>query len=358
MTRHIALFGEMGANYAPIIEQALAPYTDWQVDIWPCNEDMAARDSVLAQCEAAIISPDYILTPGNFGALMAAPNLKILLQPWVGTDWLNPGFLPKGLIYCNAGGHAPSMAEYVMAAVLEQATQLRDQHADMRAGNWRRAGRNAAPDARHGFVTGKTLGLVGYGDIGEAVAKRAHAFDMRLAAIARRKRDAAPAPLDWIGTPDDLPRLLAESDYLVLTCDLNEETQGMIDAAAFEQMKPSAYLVNVARGEVIDEAALFNALQDHRIAGAALDTWYRYPTNIANAEPDPDRGGPFQGSRFDFLSLDNVLLTPHSSAHTFNAEEGRYISIAQSLLEYAEGKTPKRQVATGTGEKLGDFKMP
>ena len=248
MTRHIALFGEMGANYAPIIEQALASYADWQVDIWPCNEDMA-RDSVLAQCEAAIISPDYILTPGNFGALMAAPNLKILLQPWVGTDWLNPGFLPKGLIYCNAGGHAPSMAEYVMAAVLEQATQLRDQHADMRAGNWRRAGRNAAPDARHGFVTGKTLGLVGYGDIGEAVAKRAHAFDMRLAAIARRKRDAAPAPLDWIGTPDDLSRLLAESDYLVLTCDLNEETQGMIDAAAFEQMKPSAYLVNVARGE-------------------------------------------------------------------------------------------------------------
>ncbi|MGB0343380.1 MAG: 2-hydroxyacid dehydrogenase [Parvibaculales bacterium] len=358
MTRHIAVFGEMGAKYAAIIEQAFADRADWQVDIWPCDDDLAARDALLAHCEAAIMSPDFILTPGNFGALMAAPNLKILLQPWVGTDWLNPGFLPEGLLYCNAGGHAPSMAEYVMAAILEHATELRSQHADMQAGNWRRAGRNAAPEARHGFITGKTLGLIGYGDIAEAVAKRAHAFDMRLAAIARRKRDAAPAPLDWIGTQDDLPQLLAESDYLVLTCDLNAETEGMIDAAAFEQMKPSAYIINVARGEVIDEAALFAALQENKIGGAALDTWYRYPTNIANAEPDPDRGGPYQGSHFDFLSLDNVLLTPHSSAHTFNADEGRYVSIAQSLLEYADGQTPKRQVTIGTGANLDGFKIP
>lgn len=358
MTRYIAVFGEMGAKYAPIIEQAFADSAEWQVDIWPCDDDLSARDALLARCEAAIMSPDFILTPGNFGALMAAPKLKILLQPWVGTDWLNPGFLPEGLIYCNAGGHAPSMAEYVMAAVLEHATELRNQHADMLVGNWRRAGRNAAPEARHGYVTGKTLGLIGYGDIAEAVAKRAAAFDMRLAAIARRKRDVTPDGLDWIGTQQDLPRLLAESDYLVLTCDLNEATQGMIDTAAFELMKPNAYLVNVARGEVIDEAALFNALQDRRIAGAALDTWYRYPTNIANAEPDPDRSGPYQGSRFDFLSLDNVLLTPHSSAHTFNADEGRYVSIAQSLLEFAEGKTPKRQVTVGTGANLDGFKMP
>ena len=129
----------------------------------------------------------------------------------------------------------------------------------------------------------------------------------------------------------------------------------MIDADAFALMKPTAYLINVARGEVIVEKALYTALKERRIDGAALDTWYRYPGTVENAEPDPDRGGPFQGSQYDFNALDNVLLTPHSSAHTFDADEGRYVSIAKSLREYAQGQTPKRLVATGTGENLGDF---
>ena len=171
-------------------------------------------------------------------------------------------------------------------------------------------------------------------------------------------REQTPDGLDWIGTQAELPRLLNESDYIALTCDLNAETEGMIDADAFALMKPTAYLINVARGEVIVEKALYTALKEQRIDGAALDTWYRYPSTVENAEPDPDRGGPFQGSQYDFNALDNVLLTPHSSAHTFDADEGRYVSIAKSLREYAQGQTPKRLVATGTGENLGDFKLP
>ena len=356
--RHIAVFGEMGRKYAHLIEKAFDNQPEWQVDVWPCDDDLATRDAVISTCEAAVMSADFILTPGNFGALMTGPKLKLVLQPWVGTDWLDPGFLPEGLMVCNAGGHAASMAEHVMATLLEHALELRRQHADMLAGRWHRAGRNAASEARHGHLNGKTLGLVGFGEIAQAVVQRAQAFNMTCAAIARSPRDATPAGLDWIGTGDDLPRLLGESDYVVLTCDLNSETEGMIDAAAFGHMKPSAYLVNVARGEVIAENALFEALRDRRIAGAALDTWYRYPVNIDDAEPDPDRGGPFQGSRFDFNALDNVLLTPHSSAHTFDADEGRYISIGQSLREYADGQIPKRHVATGTGDNLDGFKMP
>lgn len=359
MSRHIAVFGQMGARYAPIIADAMAAQSDdWVVDIWPCDDDIAARDAIIARCEAAVMSADFILTPGNFGALMSAPHLKILLQPWVGTDWLDPGFLPKGLVICNAGGHAAPMAEYVMGAMLEHALELRAMHKDMLDGRWRRGGRNAAADARHGDLRGAHLGLIGYGDIAQAVAARAVAFGMSVSAVARSPRDAAPAPLDWIGVQADLPRLLAETDYLVLTCDLNDETEGMIDAAAFAQMKDTAYVINVARGEVIDEDALFDALSSKRIAGAALDTWYRYPTNAVTPEPDPDRGGPFQGSRHDFAGLDNVLLTPHVAAHTNGADKGRYESIAASLVSYAKGETIKRYVTTGTGENLDGFEMP
>jgi len=190
------------------------------------------------------------------------------------------------------------------------------------------------------------------------VASRAAAFGMSVSAVARSKRDKTPAPLDWIGTQADLPKLLAESDYIIMTCDLNDETEGMIDVAAFGQMKESAYIINVARGEVIDEDALFDALSKKQIAGAAIDTWYRYPTNILDAEPDPDRGGPYQGSKHDFNSLYNVLLTPHMAAHTFGADRGRYVSIAESLCSYAEGADVKRQVATGTGENLEGFAIP
>ncbi len=259
---------------------------------------------------------------------------------------------------CNAGGHAASMAEHVMASSLEHAIELRAQHADMLGGRWYRSGRNSAPDARHGHLNGKTLGLVGFGEIARAVVRRANAFNMNCRAVARSAREQTPDGLDWIGTQAELPRLLNESDYIALTCDLNAETEGMIDADAFALMKPTAYLINVARGEVIVEKALYTALKEQRIDGAALDTWYRYPSTIENAEPDPDRGGPFQGSQYDFNALDNVLLTPHSSAHTYHADEGRYVSIAKSLREYAQGQTPKRLVVTGTGEKLGGFKLP
>lgn len=359
MTRKVAVFGQMGVNFAPLIEEHFAAkYDDWQVVTWPCDDDTDARDAVLAECEAAVMSADYILTPGNFAALMTAPKLKIIAQPWVGTDWLDAGFLPEGLIYCNAGGHAAPMAEYVLGTMLEHALELRNMHNDMLRGDWKRAGRNAAPEARHGDLLGKHVGIIGYGEIAQAVASRASAFGMNISAIARSKRDKTPAPLDWIGQKAELPKLLATSDYIILTCDLNEETEGMIDAAAFKQMKDTAYIVNVARGEVIDEDALFEALSEKRIAGAALDTWYRYPVNITNAEADPDRGGPYQGSKHDFNSLDNVLMTPHMSAHTFGADRGRYVSIAETLCSYADGSAIKRHVATGSGENIDGFQMP
>ncbi|MDC0131327.1 2-hydroxyacid dehydrogenase [Alphaproteobacteria bacterium] len=359
MTRSIAVFGEMGAKYVHSIEQKMAAFGDeWRVDVWPCNADTDARDSILKDCEAAVISADFVLTPGNFGALTAAPNLKLMIQPWVGTDWIDPAFLPKGLTICNAGGHAVPMAEHVLGAMLEHVLELRALHSNMQHGQWHRAGRNSAPEARHGDLSGKTLGILGYGEIAQAVAERAKVFGMDICAIARSERSQTPEPLSWIGTQADLPKLLETSDFIAVTCDLNDQTQGMMDTAAFAMMKPTAYLINVARGEVVDEDALFQALQSGKIAGAALDTWYRYPMNLLTPEADPDRGGAYQGSKHDFISLDNVLLTPHSAAHTNGADLGRYQCIGDTLAAYASGAPLKRFVLEGTGTNMDSFKMP
>ena len=135
----------------------------------------------------------------------------------------------------------------------------------------------------HGEVAGKTIGIVGFGRIGKAIAVRARAFGMRVLAVNRSGAPAAEA--DRVERFDWLEGLLAESDYVVLACPLTDETRGMIGAAAFRSMKPSAMLINVARGPVVDEDALHEAMASRRIAAALLDAWYTYPT-LGRAKPE------------------------------------------------------------------------
>lgn len=355
--RTIAVFGQTGTQYAPLIAEHLAAF-DIEVHCWSgkgqttklASDDMVARDALIAQAEAAVISPDFLLTPGNFAALIRGKNLKLIAQPWVGVDWIDPMQLPNGLIYCNAGGHAAPIAEYVLCTILEHTLSLQQADHDLRNGRWYRSGRNNNADARHDDVANKRLGIIGYGEIGTAIATRAVAFDIEVAAIVRTPR-TPPTPLTWLGGRDELPRLLKTSDFLVIACDLNTETQDLIDTKAFDLMPPHAFLVNVARGEIVNEDALYDALCTKKIAAAAIDTWYRYPNNVVTPEPDPERGGVFQGSRHDFNALDNMLITPHCAAHTHGADLGRYISLAETLAAYLSGQTMRRHVITGGGHK-------
>ncbi len=345
--RRVAVFGSTGAQYIPLLAERLP---DWQIEGWTNENSEQERDALIARCEAAVISPDFVLTPGNFGALMQGPHLRIMIQPWVGTDWIDPDQLPKGLMVATASGHAAPIAEFVLASMLLHETDLMGLDRDLRQGNWQRGGYNTLRQGQHGDLAGKTIGLIGYGEIGKAVAARAHVFDTRLIAIAHNVRAQTPAPLDWIGTKPDLERLCRESDYIICTCGLTDETRHILDKPQFDAMKSSAYIINVARGEVIAEKAFYEALAGRQIAGATIDTWYRYPDNPMDPEPDPDRGGPFQGSQYNFMDLPSVTVAPHAAAHTLGADRGRYISISDTLAAYAAGGPVDRHVLTGTGK--------
>jgi phosphoglycerate dehydrogenase-like enzyme len=344
----LGVFGQVGQKFLPQFRDALP---NWEVIGWTNADPAALRDQILQSCQAAVMGPDFILGPGNLPALLTAPKLELLVQSWAGTDWASPALLPQGVTLCNSGGHGAPMSEFVMAAILAHVTEIRELEAELRRGDWSRSGRNPDPAVLHGDLAGKTIGLVGYGEIAQAIAKRAQNFDVRLIAIARSERSAAPAPLDWIGTSKDLHRLCNESDIIVVTCDLNAETEGLIDAAAFGAMQPHCFLINVARGEVVAEKALYEALATRQIAAAAIDTWYRYPTNVLDPEPDPDHGGPFRGSRFDFYSLNNIVVTPHCSANSQGADIGRYRIIIETMTDFAAGKELKRAVMTGTAAR-------
>jgi phosphoglycerate dehydrogenase-like enzyme len=188
-------------------------------------------------------------------------------------------------------------------------------------------------------LAGKTLAIVGYGRIGRGVAARARAFDMRVLAI--RRDLSAPDGRAELRGPDALLAVLEAADYVVITAPLTAETRGLIDTRALAAMKRSAMLVNVARAEIVDEDALYRALADRAIAGAALDVWYRYPTAPGSTLP---------GHR-PFHTLPNVLLTPHVSGWTEGMLDGRAALIAGNIARAARGEPPVNLVA-GPGSSI------
>jgi phosphoglycerate dehydrogenase-like enzyme len=163
---------------------------------------------------------------------------------------------------------------------------------------------------------------------------------MRIIAIRRSQQDAV-APLDWIGTADQLDKLLSESDFVVVACDMNEETIGMIDAPQIAKMKPSGIIINVARGRIIAEEPLYNALKNKKIGGAVLDVWYNYIGN------DQEEVSP---SNCPFEQLDNVILSAHESASAPEQVERRWKFVAENICRVTDGETAKNIVFVGREE--------
>jgi phosphoglycerate dehydrogenase-like enzyme len=240
-------------------------------------------------------------------------------------DGLCVDALPAGCTVCNVYEHEVPIAEYVMLNMLLLASRQIEHERAFRAGNWLGSGRFNG--TFHDELAGATLGLVGYGHIGREVAKRAKAFDMRVTAI-RRAGSIDDGLLDWTGTREQLDELLATADYVVIACPLSPETRGMIGERELRRMKPSAFLINPSRAHICDEQALFDALNDRTIRGAALDVWYPYPDTIEQN---------MRGSQLPFHELENVIVTPHLSAWTEAMMQRRFARIAENLDRFARG---------------------
>jgi phosphoglycerate dehydrogenase-like enzyme len=280
---------------------------------------------------------DVVVTLAFTAALgAAASRLRLVQVPGAGVDRIDRRALPAGAVVANAYGHERGIAEYVMGAMLAWNHRFVAVDAGLRRGRWDAAWSHDAPPPP--FVPelgGKTLGILGYGRIGQAVARRARAFDMTVRAIRQAPSGASVEGLASLSGPEGLDALLREADYLAVTLALTPETRGMLGARELGLMKRSAVLVNVARGEVVDEDALYDALAGGGIAGAALDVWYRYP-----AAP-----GPTLPSRRPFHELRNVLMTPHVSGWTEGMLQARAAVIAGNVERVARGEAPLNFVA-------------
>jgi D-3-phosphoglycerate dehydrogenase len=278
--------------------------TGWNV-VQPAKDALVGE---LADADALLVRSATKVTAE---LLERAPKLRVVGRAGSGVDNVDlDATTRRGVLVMNTpGGNAVSVAEHTFALLLALARQVPRLDTALHAGRWEKS------SAAGSELRGKTLGIIGFGRIGTEVARRARAFEMRVLAFDPYISEAAAREMQAELVP--LNDLLAQSDYVTLHTALNPATQGLINEATLKQMKRGARLVNAARGELVDEAALAEALQSGQLAGVALDVFAEEPTKNAA-----------------LVGLPNVVVTPHVAGATAEAQEEVGTQIAQQVREY------------------------
>jgi len=282
------------------------------------GEEAQARPEALADA-------DVLVTTTIKPPVPPLDRLRLVQVPAAGLDALDFNLIPERAAIANCFGHEPPIAEYCLFAMLNWVVPALSADRALREGRWIGSAHGAGD--LHGELGGRTLGLVGFGHIGREIARKARAFDMRV--IAANRSPVADTPLlDKTFGLGELERMMAESDVVVAALPLTAETEGLIGARAFAAMAEGGLFINVGRGPVVDETALFEAVKTARIH-AAIDTWYLYPS------ADQPTTHP---SRHPFHELDNVLMTPHMSAWTTGTIRRRQQTIATNINRLETGE--------------------
>jgi phosphoglycerate dehydrogenase-like enzyme len=244
--------------------------------------------------------------------IAAAPRLKLILQFGAGLEGVDRAAAEaRGIPVRNvAGANAQAVGELALFLMLALARRLPEHRRSFENG--------VVGDPVGTELLGKTLGIVGLGATGRALARMARGIGMRVIAVRRSVGGKKDPDAEWVGGPSDLDRLLAEADYVSLHLPTSPETLRMIDAGRLAKMKPSAFLVNVGRGGLVDRDALVAALRERRIRGAGLDVYWEEP-------PDPND---------PLLSMDNVVATPHVGGTSDEAMARLADRVAAILKEF------------------------
>ena len=281
--------------------------------------DVAGCDALLA---VSVSLPEQVIE--NLTAC------RVISRIGTGTDKIDVATATrKGILVTNVPHFCvQEQADHTMALLLALCRKLPQMLQVMTEGAWRQGRRLAVTNRR---LVGRVLGLIGFGNSARAVARRALAFGMRVIAT-RRNPNADPHESDALGVPIvPLDTLLAESDYVSLHVPLNDQTHHLLDASRLARMKPTAYLINTARGAIVDEAALVDFLRQGRIAGAALDTFEHIDPFVRIDKPPVT----------PLLSLDNVILTPHVASFSVEARQDVNRGGIENVVSVLSGHWPQ-----------------
>lgn len=254
-----------------------------------------------------------------------APELKIISRTGAGVDNIDvQAASEKGIIVCNQPGiNNLSVCEHAISMMMHLSKQLGRMDKSVRNGNWNIRNANISVE-----LEDKILGVVGMGRIGSLVAKKcSEGLNMKILAYDPYIRDELKNNYEFTS----LENLFKKSDFITVHCPNTPETKGMITEALLNSMKPSSYIINTSRGDIVDEEGLIKILKGKRIAGAGIDVFHKEPVDLDS----------------ELLKLDNVVLSPHSAAMTKEATIKMAVGAAKAVIDLFSGKMPKNVYNTG-----------
>lgn len=319
-----------------VADRNLWPHQQAFEDNLPAGSQVTRLDAVDAPGADSVLAEAEVVVTSRFPAasLRRARALRLVHAAGAGLDSIAGDALPEGVRVANTFHHEDSIAEYVLASLILLRRRFVPQDRALRMGEWSSPVYDSAL-AQPRTLSGSVVTLLGFGHIGKAAWRLLHHLGAEGIAITGSGRvGAGEHGLRWAGTADRLEMALEQSDVVVVSIPLNPATRGLLGDRALQALGEQGLVVNVARGPVVDQQALFTALQSGRIAGAALDVWYRYPGADGQAEPADE----------PFHTLENVLMTPHSSGITTDTFHRRVLEIADNITRLAEGRDLKNTV--------------
>lgn len=264
-------------------------------------------------------------------------EVELIQVPWAGVENLDFELLSNYEVpACNSHSNALAVAEYAVGLLLGIAKKIPYHDDLLRSGDWNRIKKEEKNSEIQysSYVSNKTIGFIGYGNIGKSIASLMNGFNPSIMAIVSDKTKKYDE-VDFIGDSSDLDYVLENADYLVVASALTEETRGMLNKKNLSKMKKTAYIINISRGRVIDEEALYYVLENRLIAGAGIDTWYNYqkePLDIT-----------YPSKKYDFHKLSNIIISPHRAAQIEG--EFTYLDDAiDNIKEYNKDKNYKNRL--------------
>ena len=315
--------------------------------IYPRESDQQAWESFEALLDPQIkfLSGDKLPQPADYDVLVAgrpdedmltaSPNLRTLVIPWAGLPEPTAQLLSSypHISVHNLHHNAITTAETALMLMLTAAKLIIPIERAFRNNDWRpRYGPSQAV-----YLYGKTMLILGFGSIGEHVARVCQGMGMRVIEIKRNPKTTLPADLDaQLHPPEALDELLPQANVLMITLPLTDETKGLIGTSELALLPENAVLVNVGRGAVVDQAALYHALKNGKLHSAGIDVWYNYPPDEANRADTPPADFPFH-------ELDNVVMSPHRGGGSMEVETIRMQHLAELLNQLGrDGQGPNK----------------
>ncbi len=314
----------------------LVPYPDELVKIFKTiigeeAEVVQSERSVESMLElgedAEIIASVFV--PGEF--IQKSTNLRMIQTFGAGIDRVDLDAVRErgDIIVCNNHVNSAEVAEFAISLLFAVAKNLIPSDRELRSGNWVHRWGGPVPNLE---IRGKNVLIIGLGHIGADIAKRLKSFDVKITAATRSGTSSNDSLVDQVVSIDEIKSHVEDSDYVILSLPLTDESVCLVNREFLSWMKPTSVLVNISRGQIIDELALYEALKEKRIHGAGIDVWWRYPTKW--------RGTAIPPADVPFHELDNIVISPHRAAYSENIERELFLFAARNILRFIRGETP------------------